>query len=52
MNLSIPSLLVQLTIQEEVNKNKIYEFELDKQSLEIMVDSFLKIKDQLASLNK
>lgn len=65
-SISVPSVIVELKILDEdsvssstssnVNNNepqiKIVNFELNKQTLDTMVDGLTKIKQQLASLNK
>jgi len=55
-NMSVPTVLVQLSLEDHMkasassNNIKTVNFELNKQTLETMLDGLKKIKDQLASL--
>lgn len=48
-NMSVPTVLVQLQVEEEGAQNKVH-FELNKQTLDTMLDGLEKIKGQLGTL--
>lgn len=48
--MSVPTVLVQLEVEEDSNTHSNIQFELNKQTLDTMLDGLEKIKAQLATL--